>query len=111
MTITYWNGQTIKAALVARTDNRMRVALEGADDVTEFTQINGTWVSEDCEAVRIEFGFGARAAHEYQEEDFVCSKDLAAHLIHLLRNPDEEEEWHAVPPMRSMNPTVAQWVM
>ncbi|HUI82113.1 MAG TPA: hypothetical protein VLY24_29530 [Bryobacteraceae bacterium] len=111
MTITYWNGQTIKAALVVRTDNRMRVAIEGADDVTEFNEINGTWVSEDCEPARIEFGFGARAAHEYQEEDFVCSKDLAAHLIHRLLNPEEDDDFAPVPSVKALNSTVSQLVM
>ena len=97
MTITYANGQTIKAALVVRTDNRIRVAFAGNDDLTEFTQINGTWVSEDCEAVQIEFCQPGRTNREYKEEDFACSQELAARLIHLLLHSEEDEELSAAP--------------
>jgi hypothetical protein len=97
MTITYADGQTIKAALVVRTDNRIRVALAGSDDITEFTQINGTWVSEDCEAVQIEFGLPGRSNGEYKDEDFACSQDLASRLIHLLLNPEQDEELNTAP--------------
>ena len=111
MTITYANGQTIKAALVVRTDNRIRVALAGCDDLTEFTQINGTWVSEDCEAVQIEFGWPGRTNREYKEEDFVCSEDLAARLIHLLLNADQDEELSAIPPVKPLDSTAGRMVM
>jgi len=111
MTITYANGQTIKAALVVRTDNRLRVAVAGCDDLTEFTEINGTWVSEDCEAVRIDFGWPARANREYQEEDYICSQDLAARLIHLMLNPDEDEEPSAAPPVKSLDSTAGRMVV
>jgi hypothetical protein len=99
-------------ALVVRTDNRMRVALVGCDDLTEFTQINGTWVSEDCEAVRIDFGWPARASREYQEEDFICSQDLAAKLIHRLLNPEEDEELSDAPaPLTSLDSTAGRMVV
>jgi hypothetical protein len=101
MTITYANRETIKAALVVRTDSRIRVALAGSDDLTEFTLINGTWVSEDCEAVHIDFGWQGRTNREYKEDDFVCSEDLAARLIHLLLNAEEDEELNAAPPLAS----------
>jgi hypothetical protein len=111
MTITYANGQSIKAALVVRTDNRIRVAFAGHDDLTEFTQINGTWVSEDCEAVQIEFGWPARTNREYKEEDFICSKDLAARLIHLLLNPEVDEEVSAAAPLDALDSTAGLMVM
>jgi len=111
MTITYANGQTMQAALVIRTDNRIRVAFPGCEDLTEFTQIDGTWVSEDCEAVQIQFGWPARPAREYQEEDFVCSQELAARLIHLLLNPEEDEGTNAVPPVQSCDSAVSRLVM
>ncbi len=103
MTITYANGQTKKAALVVRYDNRIRVVTAGSDDVNEFTQINGTWVSEDCEAVQIEFGWTNRVNHEYKEEDLVCSEELATRLIHLLLNPEEDEELGTAVPSPSLN--------
>ncbi len=111
MTITYANGQTIKAALVVRTDNRLRVALAGSDDLTEFSQINGTWVSEDCEPVHIDFGWPGRTNREYKEEDFVCSEDLAASLIHLLLNADEDEELNTARAMKSLNTTAGRMVI
>jgi hypothetical protein len=92
MTITYANGKTIKAALVVGDDKWMRLVLAGTDDVTEFTKRSGTWVSEDCEPVQVQFGFSDRANHAYKEEDFACSHELAAQLIHMLLNPEEEEE-------------------
>jgi len=111
MTITYANGQTIKAAMVVRIDNRLRAALEGSDDLTEFTQINGTWVSEDCEAVRIDFGWPARATREYQEEDFICSEALAARLIHRLLNEDEDDDLNTTPPAKSLDSTAGRMVV
>jgi hypothetical protein len=104
MTITYANGQTIKAALVVRYDKRIRVVTAGSDDVAELTQINGnTWVSDDCEAVQIEFGWTNRVNHEYKEEDLVCSEELASRLIHLLLNPEEDEELGTPVPSPSLN--------
>ena len=111
MTITYANGQTIKAALVIRIDNRIRVVTAGSDDVTEFTQISGsTWVSEDCEAVRIEFG-PQRANREYTDGDCVCSHELAARLIHLLLHPDENEEQSTPIPSPSLDSAAARLVV
>jgi hypothetical protein len=111
MTITYANGQTIKAALVVGSDNWMRLVLEGADDVTEFTQINGTWVSEDCEAVQIEFGWSMRASSEYKEEDFICSHELAAQLIHRLLNPEEDEDLGTPVPSPSLHSAAGRMVV
>ena len=98
MTITYANGRAVKAALVIRSDDWMRVVMAGNDDVTEFKLVNGTWVSEDCEAVKIEFGPARRVYREYKEEDYVCSKELAAQLIQmLLKGDDDEDEEGSVP--------------
>lgn len=112
MTITYANGQTKKAALVVRYDNRIRVVTAGSDDVTEFIQVNAnTWVSEDCEAVQIEFGWTNRVNHEYKEEDLVCSEELASQLIHLLLNPEEDEDLGAAVPSPSLNAAAARMVV
>jgi hypothetical protein len=111
MTITYANGQTIKAALVVRTDNTIRVVLAGSDDVTEFTCIGGAWVSEDCEAVRIEYGWPVRIHAQYTDEDYICPKDLAAQLIHMLLNPEDEEESTAPVPSPSLASTAAHMIV
>ena len=63
----------------------MRVAIQGTDDVAEFTNIAGAWVSEDCDLVAIEFAWQRldRKA-TVSEADCCCSHELAAKLIHLL---------------------------
>ncbi|HUI82109.1 MAG TPA: hypothetical protein VLY24_29510 [Bryobacteraceae bacterium] len=112
MTITYANGNKIKAALVVRSENWMRVVTAGSDDVTEFQLVNGTWVSEDCEAVQIEFGPARRVYREHTEEDFVCSKELAAHLIQMLLKGDEDEDESGTPvPSPSVNRTARHVVV
>jgi hypothetical protein len=99
MIITYANGTTLEAILVTRHEHTIRVAVRGGDDLLEFKDINGTWVSEDCEPVRIEFEW-QRHGHqpEVSEADCICSQDLAARLIHLLLNGDEEECEGVAPP-------------
>ena len=61
----------------------MRVAIQGSDDVLEFTLSNGIWISEDCEPVQVEFAYRADAA-QIREKDCICSHEFAAELIHLL---------------------------
>lgn len=91
MTIQYRDGKMIEAALVARTENMLRVAPKGSDDALEFLNVNGTWVSEDCEPVRIEFEWQRRERKpEISEADCVCSQELAARLIHMLLSGEEE---------------------
>ena len=94
MTIYYTDGRSLEGVLLRRTDDSLRVAVEGSDDVEEFTRINGVWVSGDCEPVRIEFAWERHSRKEdaLREADFLCSHELAARLIHLLWNPDEEEK-------------------
>jgi hypothetical protein len=111
MIITNANGQTIKAALVVGGDTWMRLVLAGSDDVTEFTQINGTWVSEDCEAVQIEYGWSVRAKHVYTEEDFLCSHELASQLIHRLLNPEEGEDLGTPVPSPSLHAAAGRMVV
>jgi len=99
MTITYANGTTLEAILVTRHEHTIRVAVRGGDDLLEFKDIKGIWVSEDCEPVRIEFEWqrcGRRA--EVAEADFICSQELAARLIHMLLNGEEEECKAVAPP-------------
>jgi len=92
MTITYANGQTIEGILLSHNEKTMRVVLKGSDDVTEFASVKGTWISENLEPVRV--------CYEWQRQtpkalisvtDCVCSKELAARLVHLLWSGDEAE--------------------
>lgn len=85
MTIKYSDGKTVEAVLLARSENTMRVAIEGADDVMEFTNIGGAWVSEDCEPVSIVFAWQRPDRKKpISVTDCICSRELADRLIHSL---------------------------
>jgi hypothetical protein len=102
MTITYLDGKTLEAVQLARAGSTLRVAVENADDVLEFTDINGTWVSEDCEPVRIEFAWQRKPRQEaVTEADCICPKDLAAELVRLFLSGDEQELTAMAPPSQS----------
>ena len=93
MILTYANGSKTEGFLLARTENKIRVAIPGCDDPMELTDIRGTWVSEDCEPVRVEFAWQQKTREEVlSEADCLCSHELAARLIHLLWSGDEESE-------------------
>ena len=92
MFLTYANGSRTEAFLLARTENKIRVAIPGSDDPLELTDIRGTWVTEDCEPVCVEFAWEKKTREQIlTEADCICSHDLAARLIHLLWNGDEDD--------------------
>lgn len=92
MTIKYADGNAAEAMLLSRTDTTIRVAMAGADDVREFSNINGTWVSDDCEPVLIEFAWQRHDRKEaVREAECCCSRELAARLIHLLFTDSRED--------------------
>jgi hypothetical protein len=92
MIINYSDGKSVEAVLLSRTEQTMRVAVEGAEDAMELSNIRGTWVSDECEPVSIQFA-GRRTERKpaLSEEDFCCSHELAARLIHLLFAGDAVE--------------------
>ena len=53
--IKYRNGVVHQGIVLSFGDQLMRVAVKDTDDAAEFRMINGVWVSEDCEIVRLEF--------------------------------------------------------
>jgi len=92
MTIRYSDGRTYEAVLLSRTENTLRVAAKNTDDVQSFTDINGTWVSEDCEPVRIDFEWQRRSREEVvSEADCICPQDLASRLLYLLFSGTDED--------------------
>ena len=93
MTIRYLDGKAMEGVTLARTANTMRVAIKGGDDAVEFIKVHGTWISEDCEPVTLEFGPRRKAPATVSEPDCICSSDLAAHLIDLLLTDSAEDEW------------------
>jgi hypothetical protein len=85
MLIHYHEGRTAQAILLSRTANSVRVAVQGAEDIAEFRQVNGTWVSEDCEPVTIEFALAQISDKPAVTlADCICPADLAAGLVKML---------------------------
>jgi hypothetical protein len=79
------------AVLLLRSENMLRIALQGSDDVLELNQIAGMWVTEDCEPVHVDFAWSRlHPAEPVTEADCICSHELAADLIHLLYTGHEE---------------------
>jgi hypothetical protein len=95
MTIRYANGYTQEAMLLSRSEDSMRVAIQGSEDVLQFNQVNGTWITDDCEPVQVDFAWSRTADLPVVTlNDCICSHELAAHLLHLLftgENPPEGE--------------------
>lgn len=92
MKIRYQNGTAIEGMTLVRTGHKMRVAVQGWDDVMELTNIHGTWVSDDCEPVTVEIGMTLAPIESYSDDDFICSQELASHLVNLLFS-DSNEDW------------------
>jgi hypothetical protein len=107
MTLRYADRREIDAVLLSRTDGKMRVALKGSDDITELTEVSGAWVTDDCEPVQVRFAYQKPSPVPTSEEDYICSPELAAKLMHLLRSADESEESSQTPAMTKQELAVA----
>jgi hypothetical protein len=93
VTITYLNGTTLKAIPLAYDQNVIRAVAPGGDDVLVFTRIHDTWISEETEPVTIEFEWQRGMATGVPSEDeCICPKELAAHLIQALISGEEAYE-------------------
>jgi len=91
MVLIYADGSRTEAFLLARTENRMRVAIPGTEDPLELTDIHGTWVTENLDPVGVEFAWQGKTREQVlSDADCVCSQDLAARLLHLLWSGEEE---------------------
>jgi hypothetical protein len=95
MIIRYSNGYQIEGVLVSRTDDSMRVAIQGSDDILHLNLIHGTWISEDCEPVQVDFAWKKEDGPMVTLDDCICSKELAAKLLHLLFSGDTDAEAEA----------------
>ena len=93
MTIRYPNGKTSEGIILTRGEQTVRVAVKGSDDVCEFCNVNGTWVTEDLQPVQIEFQWQRRTPEpSTSEDDFICPQELASRLILSLLADDDEEQ-------------------
>ncbi len=109
MTIRYADGKAIEGVTLARTDNLMRVAVKGCEDVAEFINVHGTWVSEDCEPVIVEYGLPQNAPTTLSEADCICPRALAARLIDLLLTDSAEDEWEGqTTPQRPLDASLSE---
>jgi len=93
MKIRYADGRAIEGVTLVRTANMMRVAVKGSEDAAEFINVHGTWISEDCEPVTMEYGPRRNAPTTLAEADCICPRELAARLIDLLLTDSAEDEW------------------
>ncbi len=91
MTIRYSNGYTVEAVPLCRRENVIRVETRGGSDVLELRQLNGHWITEDCEPVDVDFAWGR---HEdlpvVTVNDCICPPGLAAKLLHMLFSGEDE---------------------
>lgn len=102
MTIRYTNGYQIEGVLLSRDEHSMRIAIQGSDDVLRLSDINGTWITEDCEPVYVEFAWRQREdTAAVMLDDCVCSKELAAKLLHMLFSGESDAEAEAASVGRS----------
>jgi len=77
----------MEGVTLSRTASTMRVALRGHNDAIELVQVNGCWITDAWEAVRIQPELDAQPDALFPaEEEFVCPRDLAFRLIHSLRS-------------------------
>lgn len=89
MNIRYQNGAALEAITLFKNEQTMRLAIRGQDDVMELTNVHGIWVSEDCEPVTVEMAMTTKNVEAYSEDDFICSPELAGHLLRLLVTGDD----------------------
>ena len=98
MLIRYEDGRNSEAVLISRTTGTMRVVLQGSDDALDLTEVNGAWLSENCEPVQVEFAWESRPHTAAPSvSDCVCSAELASKLVALLVAGSREAECEAPP--------------
>lgn len=91
MTIRYSNGHEFEAALLTQTETQMRIVLQGSEDVLDLQKINGTWITDECEPVHVEFAWTRPSLLDtIAEDECICSPELAARLLHLLFSGENE---------------------
>uniref|UniRef100_Q024K2 Uncharacterized protein n=1 Tax=Solibacter usitatus (strain Ellin6076) TaxID=234267 RepID=Q024K2_SOLUE len=83
--IKYRNGLVLQGIVLSFGDQLMRVAVKDTDDAAEFRMINGVWVSEDCEIVRLEFA-AQGSAFEIGDDflDAVLSAEASAQPVRVM---------------------------
>ena len=107
MRLRYQNGAVIECITLFRTETRMRVAVHDREDSMDLTNIHGTWVTDDCEPVIMETGTTFfKTVVEYSDDEFICPRPLADHLISLLIVDSMEELLDEQAPLKALRPGV-----
>jgi hypothetical protein len=92
MTITYPKGTVLRAIVLSHEEHEIRAVAPGCDDVLIFTRANGTWISEELEPVTFEFEWQRRGTPRlFQEDEYICPRALADHLIGRLHGHTEPD--------------------
>lgn len=107
MTIQYTDGRALNAVLLSRTETTLRVSMEGSGDVAEFSNLNGAWISADCEPVAIVYEWqrhGRKRALSLAEGG--SSRLLAGRLAQLLFAGSAPETAPVVGPIAGIDPSV-----
>ena len=89
MTMRYQDGRAFEAIILSRREEVIRVLLRGAEDAIELTCRNGTWVTEDCDPVTIDFSPPPPVG--VSEADCICPPSVAGELIALLYRDSPED--------------------
>jgi len=98
MTITYANGSTVDALLLFSQGDEVRAAIAGHDDVRIFKQVDGVWLADDGQPVRLTYAWQKDTCAPVAEEShFICSKELGQQLISSLMNGSETNEGGPAP--------------
>ena len=85
MTIKYANGTVCKAIMLSHDEDEIRAVTAGSDNAQILRRVKGTWFTEEIEPVAIEFEWHRRERQTAPAvKDCICSKQLAACLIHRL---------------------------
>jgi hypothetical protein len=87
VTITYPDGSRVRAMLLSRDAGTLRVAVEGDNDSRKFHCAGGIWVTEECEAVTIQFEWERQSPAIPPVEECICSPEVAERLMAQLLNP------------------------
>jgi hypothetical protein len=79
------NATALHAVVLAHDEHEIRAIAPGHDDVLAFTRVRDKWISEEIEPVSIGFDLQRRSATPAPaEDDCICPKELAVHLIRTL---------------------------
>ena len=72
-------------------DGKARVAMEIGGEVAEFTQVQGTWFSEEGAPVELRFEWQREIAPVPAENDCICSNEFASRLVGMLYAGGDEQ--------------------